>query len=308
MRCLKCCQSTNSGEFHPKCAQSVFGQRHPPRLDTTMDELEHLAQWIISHHIALTGVQRKLSLTLDEQAPERFTIVGALGGNYILKPPSPQFPELPENEHLTMLLAAHLGIKTAANSLIRMADRQLAYITRRFDRVNGSKIALEDLCQLTETLTEHKYRGSHERVGKHIAKYSTIRGDDLLRFFELTVFCFQTGNADMHLKNFAMVEDDDDFVLSPAFDLLSTRLILSEAIDAEELALTLNGKKAKLTRGDFLKFASTIGLPERVAAATVTRLASQAGSCESLIKASFLAPAAQQAYRDLLLERSARLL
>jgi serine/threonine-protein kinase HipA len=308
MKCLKCSRPVNTGEFHPSCAIKIFGRRVPPYLDTTEHELEKFAQILVNRRVAVTGVQRKLSLALNAGSPERFTIVGALGGHYILKPPSHEFPELPENEHLTMSLAQVFGIKTANFSLIRMADQKLAYLTQRFDRIDHRKIAVEDLCQLSELMTEQKYRSSHERLAKQIKKYSTIPGDDLLRYFELTVFCFLTGNADMHLKNFAMIEDEDDFVLSPAYDLLSTRLVLAETIDPEDLALSLNGKKAKLSRTDFLQFAVSIGVPMHVAEKVFHGFAKSMELAQDLIEMSFLSEALKTTYSDLLQDRMRRLI
>lgn len=307
MKCLKCCRTVDRGEFHPTCALEIFGRKSPPHLATTEDELETFAQALVTRRIAVTGVQRKLSLELSPSTPDRFTIVGALGGNYILKPPSHEYAALPENEHLTMTLASAFGIKTAIHSLIRMADGKLAYLTKRFDRTNHQKIAVEDLCQLSEVMTEQKYRSSHERVAKRIKKYSTIPGDDLLRYFELTLFCFLSGNADMHLKNFAMMSDQEDFVLTPAYDLLSTRLILKETVDPEELALSLNGKKSKLTRDDFFRFAENIGILERVATSVIARFAATLDQAQDLIKASFLPPQVQKQYAYLLQERMRRL-
>jgi serine/threonine-protein kinase HipA len=297
----------DSGDFHPTCALEIFGHKSPPHLATTEDELEKLTKVFVSRRIAVTGVQRKLSLELSSSTPDRFTIVGALGGNYILKPPSHEYAALPENEHLTMTLAAAFGIKTAKHSLIRMADGKLSYLTKRFDRASHQKIAVEDLCQLSEAMTEHKYRSSHERVAKQIKKYSSIPGDDLLRYFELTLFCFLTGNADMHLKNFAMMQDQDDFVLTPAYDLLSTRLILEESIDPEELALSLNGKKSKINRNDFFRFAENMGILERVAASVIARFESTLVQAQELIRLSFLTPKLQGKYADILRERMSRL-
>lgn len=306
MKCLKCCRTIDAGDFHPTCALEIFDQKSPPHLATTEAELETFAQALVTRRIAVTGVQRKLSLELSPSTPDRFTIVGALGGNYILKPPSHEYAALPENEHLTMSLATTFGIKTATHSLIRMADGKLAYLTKRFDRTNHQKIAVEDLCQLSEVMTDQKYRSSHERVAKQIKKYSTIPGDDLLRYFELTLFCFLTGNADMHLKNFAMMWDQEDFVLTPAYDLLSTRLILEKSIDSEELALSLNGKKSKLTRIDFFRFAENIGIMERVAASVIARCATTLDQAQDLIQRSFLPPELQRKYGALLKERMSR--
>jgi serine/threonine-protein kinase HipA len=106
------------------------------------------------------------------------------------------------------------------------------------------------MCQLTEKLTEHKYRGSYEQIGKAILQYSANPLLDIINFFEQVIFCFLTGNADMHLKNFSLIKSSaTGYVLSPTYDMVATTLVVPE--DAEELALTLNGKKRKLKRQDF---------------------------------------------------------
>mgnify|MGYP000953259874 CR=1 FL=1 len=165
-KCLYCYKelNTNETDFHKACSKQFFGSATPPLLTLNKELLETLAKEIILKSIAVTGVQPKLSLQLEKTRNEtpRLTLVG-LYGDYILKPPSEQYPCLPENEDLTMHLAEAAGIRTASHSLIRLSSGELAYITRRFDRQNGQKIAVEDFCQLTETLTEHKYRGSENR-------------------------------------------------------------------------------------------------------------------------------------------------
>lgn len=209
-RCLYCYLplSKEETDFHEKCCKKFFGTSTPPIFDYTNEEMQQLAEQIVSRSIAVTGVQPKLSLTLEKTANDpkknRLTIVG-LWGNFILKPPTSEFPNLSENEDLTMHLAKLFKIKTADHSLIRLKSGELAYITKRFDRINGDKLAMEDMCQLTETLTEDKYRSSIERVGKKIKQFSSVPGLDTINFFELVLFSFITGNADMHLKNFSLL-------------------------------------------------------------------------------------------------------
>jgi serine/threonine-protein kinase HipA len=161
-----------------------------------------------------------------------------------------------------MHLANELGIEVAKHSLVRLKSGKLAYITKRFDREETNKIACEDLCQLTETLTEHKYRGSYEKVGKTITQYSTQSGLDTLHYFQLVLFSFISGNADMHLKNFSMMEKNDGtFCLSPAYDLVSTHLVIQD--ETEQMSLNLNGKKNKISRKDFDALGLNLQLTEK---------------------------------------------
>ena len=186
--CLYCYKplKENQIDFHPACCKKIFNTKNVPVLDYSEDQMLELADQVIKSQIAVTGVQPKLSLEIarnpDDQKERRFTIVGLWGG-YILKPPTKQFPSLPELEDLTMNLATLSKIDTVPHSLIRLNNGKLAYITKRIDRAEGKKIHMEDMCQLTERLTEFKYRGSYEQIGKAIQKYSANPGLDLINFF-----------------------------------------------------------------------------------------------------------------------------
>lgn len=264
MKCLICYKPLTPKEtdYHLKCISSVFGLKKMPEIDIDEKNLSDYAKKIIGANTAITGVQPKLSLWLEKTKKSiRFTIVDDKS-NYIIKPESETYLSLPENEDLCMHLANVLGIEVAKHSLVRLKSGKLAYITKRFDREETNKIASEDLCQLTETLTEHKYRGSYEKVGKTITQYSTQSGLDTLHYFQLVLFSFISGNADMHLKNFSMIEKNDGtFYLSPAYDLVSTHLVIKD--ETEQMSLNLNGKKNKISRKDFDSLGSNLQLTEK---------------------------------------------
>ncbi len=255
-RCLYCYQPLSDAEidFHPTCSRKLFGKPQPPVIDFNESQLEEMASKIIRSHSTVTGVQAKLSLTIakgdTKNDPERFTIVGLWGG-YILKPSTPHYNHLPEVEDLTMHLADIAGIKTVPHSLIRLSSGNLAYITKRIDRNKKQKIHMEDMCQITERQTEDKYNGSHEQIAKAILKYSANPGLDVVNFYEQVLFSYLTGNADMHLKNFSLINTPGiGYTLAPAYDMVSTALV--NPAENEELALTLNGRKRKITKNDFV--------------------------------------------------------
>ena len=254
--CLYCYLplAENETDFHAACSKKIFGQPIPPELPYTEEKMEELAKQIVRSQMTVTGVQPKLSLHLtsgeSKNDPKRFTIVGLWGG-YILKPPSVQYPQLPEVEDLTMHLASIAKIRVVPHSLIRLQSGNLAYITERIDRNRKTKLHMEDMCQITERLTEDKYHGSYERIAKAIFTYSANPGLDVVNFFEQVLFSFLTGNADMHLKNFSLLSQSGlGYLLSPAYDMVATTLV--NPADTEELALTLNGKKSKIRRKDFI--------------------------------------------------------
>jgi len=264
MRCFYCYQqlSENEVDFHASCSKKIFGTSTPPELLYDESQMNELALKVIQSQITVTGVQPKLSLNLasgeKKSDPKRFTIVG-LWGNYILKPPTGNYSQMPEVEDLTMHLARIARINTVPHALIRLKSGQLAYITKRIDRDSKHKLHMEDMCQLTERLTEHKYHASYEQIGKAILKYSSNPGLDVVNFCEMVLFSFLTGNADMHLKNFSLIYDPASGpVLSPAYDMLSTALV--NPADDEDLALTLNGKKKRIKRSDFEAAFTTLKL------------------------------------------------
>jgi len=303
--CLYCYLplSENAQDFHPTCVKKMFGTSTAPIIDFHLKQIEDLAKQIIVKSLAVTGVQPKLSLELEKHKNKfpRLTIIG-LHGNYILKPPSTQYKELPQNEDLTMHLASLVDITTAQHCLIRLQSGELAYITKRFDRIKKEKIAQEDFCQLTENLTEHKYRGSIENVAKTTVKFTANKGIEILRLFELTLFCYLTGNSDMHLKNFALLENPlGEFELSPAYDLLSTSLVIED--DKEESALTINGKKSKLKKKDFNALALSMNINKKTLENIYTRFENILPIWIELIKESFLSTEMQHNYIEIIESR-----
>jgi serine/threonine-protein kinase HipA len=308
-KCLYCYLplKENEVDLHPSCSKKLFGTEIPPEIDFSLEDIEELAIKILGRSSSVTGVQPKLSLEIskEKKGKNRLTIVG-LWGNYILKPPFDRFPEMLEVEDLTMHLAEIAGIKTAKHSLIKFKSGELSFISKRFDRLKSSKLHLEDMAQITEMLTERKYSGSMEKVGKAILKHSDYSGNDVIRFFELTLFCFITGNADMHLKNFSLLtNEDDEVILSPAYDLLSTKLLMPE--DKEELALTLNGKKNNLRKKDFELFAEKLGINAKVKESVYKKFFSSIDIFNEIIERSFLKEESKALYKDLIEERIHRI-
>ncbi len=310
--CLICYQSLDdrSNRYHPHCCRKLFGQRTAPQFPYVYGELKEVAKKVVRSRITIPGVQAKLSLHLDNSLKKnsRFTLVG-LWGNFILKPPLEAYPHMPEIEHLTMHLASLFKIETVPHGLIFLKSGETAYITRRIDRLpGGGKLHMEDMCQLSERLTEDKYRGSMEQIGKIIRKFSSNPLFDCIRFFDVALFSFLTGNADMHLKNFSLIYPIKDMVkLAAAYDLLSTRLLIPEKDDPEELALTVNGKKRKLTLRDFSSLAANLGLNEKQVENVFKRFSKAIPESHTAIEHGFLPKDKAEEYRQLLAGRAERL-
>lgn len=307
-KCLYCYQRLEEGQrdFHPNCARKFFGTKDAPILEYKHEDLNQLAEQVIRAQTSLTGVQPKLSLNLNKHdGCNRLTIVG-LWGDYIFKPQTEAYPQLPENEDLTMHLAEAAKIKVVPHSLIRLSDGKLGYITKRIDRTkNGEKIDMEDMCQLTLHPTEYKYKSSYEQIARTITKYSSTPKLDLTNYMQLLLYCFVTGNNDMHLKNFSLYCPEKDYLLAPAYDLLNTTIVNPK--DKEELALPLSGRKTKLRVADFLNTARTIGLEESVVLRLIKGLQEALPKWQVLIQSSFLDENMKKAYQELIMSRLSRL-
>lgn len=302
-RCLYCYKELNdeSSDYHPRCSTKIYGSPIPPILPYGKKDLIRLAEKVIRSRTTLTGVQPKLSLDIEkvEKSSKRFTIVG-LWGRYILKPQSQHYEQLPELEDLTMHLAEIAKIKVVPHSLIRFQDGDLCYITKRIDRgTKGEKFAMEDMCQLTGRLTEYKYKGSYEQIAKHILKYSSTPKLDVVNFWEQVLFSWITGNSDMHLKNFSLYSNKPDiYVLTPAYDLLATKLVIPE--DSEELALTLGGKKKKIKKTDFVTAMQSTGLEEKIIKNILDKFRKASSGWMDFIDLSFVREETKERYKNLI--------
>ena len=256
--------------------------------------------------MSIQGMQPKLSARL-QVSQGRFAIVDS-GGEWIVKPQHHIYPQLPENEDLTMKLATHAGLTVPVHGLIRCSDESLSYVIRRFDRPRrGIKLAQEDFAQLTGRNRKTKYDSSMEQLVPVLDRHCTFPQLERLNLFRLTLFCFVTGNEDMHLKNFSLVTRDDKVGMSPAYDLLNTTIALSAA--QEEVALPLRGKKRKLTDDDWLFYwaRERLELTEKSIQRVLTEFQRSTGRWTTLIERSFLSTGMKEAYSALLGYRLASL-
>lgn len=311
MRCL-CCGKTlstpNETGWHKACIKRFFGTTELPEIDISNETLNLLATETTNKGFTVPGVQKKLSLHLvSDGSKPRLTLVNYPTG-YILKPQVAEFEALPESEQLIMEMADMAGISTVPHALIK-GSGGLAYITKRVDRNltkdNIEMLAMEDFCQLDLRLTEDKYRGSYERCAKIIKKYSSRIGIDITEFYIRLVFCFIVGNSDMHLKNFSLIETAEgsqEYVLSPAYDLLPVNANLPE--DKEQFALTMNGKKMHILKGDFLKFASTCDIPRKTAIKLIQNLVSYTPKWLKMCDDSILPDDLKERLRQIIIERT----
>ncbi len=255
--------------------------------------------------ISIQGVQPKLSVLLRVKE-QRFVLVDR-GGHYIFKPQAADYVQVPENEDVTMRLAALAGIDVPLHGLLYGRDGELTYFIKRFDRFGrDGKIHVEDFAQLSGHDRDTKYRSSMEQVGRIIEKFCTFPVVEKVKLMRLTLFSFLVGNEDMHLKNFSVIRQKGIILLSPAYDLLNTTIPLAQP--EEELALPLNARKNRLKRNDFLVFASKrLHLSRRVIEKMLDQFSMVRAEWEAMIRVSFLSEEMKEKYLNLLDERFGRI-
>ena len=260
----------------------------------------------LADKLSIQGVQPKLSAKLNVRA--QTFVVTERGGTFILKPPNPDYPELPANEDLTMHMAACVGIEVPPHGLVQAQDGAWTYFIRRFDRLpRGKKIAVEDFAQLSGRDRDTKYSASMEQVVGVIDAHCTFPVVERMKFFLRVLFCFLTGNEDMHLKNFSLWTQSGTTSLAPAYDYLNTTIALNKA--TEELALPLRGKKSRLKANDFMLYLGhdRLRLTDAVIADICNTLQNALPNWLGWIDRSFLSADMRESYRAVLLERMGRL-
>ncbi|MBI4054494.1 MAG: HipA domain-containing protein [Elusimicrobia bacterium] len=266
MKLCLCCQkpTDEDGRYHARCLKQLFGAARAPKIPFSVADLPRK---IISTgaRMSISGMQIKASIRLD--AEKSALEVVASGGTYILKPEPSQFEELPQNENLCMNIAAELGINVPPHGLFPMADGQLCYVIKRFDRRGGEPLRNETMFQILEATD--KYSGSLEQIGKAIREHATNVGLDTIDFFERALLSFLIGNGDMHLKNWALLIDGKKIGLAPCYDFISSRILIP---NEEDSALTINGKKNKLKRPDFDALAASLKIDSKAAANSFEKL------------------------------------
>lgn len=306
--CKVCLDPVRTGDaYHRRCAQRLFGSACVPIIEVEQAKLHALAG-VMVEHTSISGTQRKISLGFTQDRAR--LRVPDIGGEYILKPQTGTYPSLPENEHLTMQLGALFGLEIPPCGLVPLDDGSLAYIVARFDRSKGGrKLRQEDFCQLAVKSPKEKYTGSAELCARLIRHYSGQPGVDLLKLYRQWVFSWWAGNGDLHLKNLALLSPpagspDRLYRLSPAYDLLCTRLV----IDDDPMALPMGGRDRRFSRASWIAFARYCDIPLRAADRILAHPRRLADHAEQLVQRSYLPEPMKQAYTLLLQERSEALI
>ena len=289
-------------EYDDKTLRDMFGKPISPVILFSMAEVSRQAQRLAGK-MSISGVQPKLSVRLDGEE----LVPTQRNGRYILKPQTLTFAELPQNEYLCMQMGKRFGLLTADCLLLELSDGSPAYLVKRFDRrKKGRKVAklhCEDMQQILGG--RDKYSGSHEQIARTIDAHCTLGSVELQRLFEMTIFNFAIGNGDAHKKNFSLLTADGRTSLSPAYDLVSSRLVIPN--ESDELSLTVGGKQNRLTRRDFDQFARYLKITDVYADKKLAQLVELGGEFGRMIADSALSDALRERFAEILTSRLKRL-
>lgn len=320
------CPGTLAPGFHtysPACLRRMFNGRKVSHVLPYLppQESEADAEKFLENRkrISISGVQEKLSLLLEKNRL-RLTRPGE-HGEYILKPIPRDVmrpDQVPANEHLTMQIAHQVyNLQVAENALIFFRNGEPAYITRRFDvKPDGMRHGQEDMASLAGR-TKHtagsdfKYEGSYEEIARIIELTVPAYRVELEKLFSLIVFNYLFSNGDAHLKNFSLIDTAyGDYVLSPAYDLLCTRLHVDDSYFALKGALFSGDYETESFQAngfyaydDFYEFGLRIGLQEKRMAGILHVFRQDHAAVHQLIDRSFLREDMKESYRKYYLER-----
>ncbi|MCK4947124.1 MAG: HipA domain-containing protein [Candidatus Aureabacteria bacterium] len=283
--------------MNEKFLKEMFNSSKWPVIDFNLGDISQKAQKLAGK-LSISGVQPKLSVKLDKK--QNMLIPAAEGGEYILKPQTSTFPNIPENEQCCMTIAEELGIDIPLHCLIPLKDQSLAYVVKRFDREKNGKIHQEDFAQILEETD--KYRGSVEQIGRKLKEISSAPGYDTQLLFERVVLNFILGNGDAHLKNYSIsYRDRDNIRLTPAYDIVCSKLVLP---NEEDSAITIDGEKNKLRQEDFDKLAEYLNIPVKI---RYEKFEKKFDVMRKIIEASRIDRGKQQKFLEIIQERISRL-
>ncbi len=302
--------------FYEPCGDAQYSTKGLFLLSKSLKSLQNLPfsaeeqrQEAILHaeKLSIQGVQPKLGAHLNVRK-QCFELLDT-HSTFILKPQNRDFSQLPENEAVTMRMAAACGIEVPASGLIRSKDDSLTYFIQRFDRVSKTqKWHVEDFAQLTNNNREKKYDSSMERIADVLEQFCSFPMLEKIKLFRLVLFNFLVGNEDAHLKNFSLITRNDKIEMSPAYDLLNTTIVLRGA-NIEEMALPLSGKKRKLTSDLLVRYygQERLKLSPKSIEQVLADLKKAVPIWHNLLEICFLNAHSKEKYKELL-ERRAKIL
>jgi serine/threonine-protein kinase HipA len=299
--CL-CCQLPleEKGRYHAKCLKALWGRAVVPRIPFAAADLPEMVV-AADGRMSISGVQAKALVRLNKETAD--IDIAPTGSTHILKPEPNQYQDLPQLENTCMSMASTLGMPVPPHGLFPMSDGRLCYIVKRFDRTeDGGKIQNETMFQLLGATD--KYEGSLESIGKAIRAHAENVGLDTIDFFERVLFCFLTGNGDMHTKNWALLIRGKKASLAPCYDLVSSKVYIARE---EDSALTLNARRNKLKRSDFEALANFLRIDPKAAANSFDKMKAARERLRAMCVGSELNPSLRQKFEDAMNARFERL-
>ena len=300
-RCTSCFKLIVSGKIHRPCTLNMWGTVKKLKLKLAADHPESSFSRMI-YSGSISGAQRKGLFHLDSS--KGVLIPMSREAQYIIKPRG-DFPELPENEHVTMAIAKKLKFETPPFALMNVEKIGNIFAIKRFDRSDKGPLMVEDMAQIINVQSKNKYGSSCEKVAKAICQFSSAPSIDLIKYFRRLVFCYFVGNGDMHLKNWSLLENPralGTYILSPNYDLLNTRLALpKEKID---IGLTIKGKNRHLQRSYFEDFGKRrLNLNRKIIDKIFSEINLWWDVTQDFVKASLLQSKSKERYLEIVNER-----
>lgn len=300
-RCL-CCQQPLDGaaRYHDKCLKALWGKVVTPHIAFSLADLPAKVA-AAEGPLSIPGVQAKVLVRLNKQSSE--IEIAPTGSTHILKPEPDKYPGLPAMENVCMSMASALGLPVPPHGLFPLSDGRLCYIIKRFDRAeDGGKIQQETMFQLLGAVD--KYQGSLEALGQALRAHTENVGLDMIDFFERVLFCFLTGNGDMHLKNWALFVQGKKVSLAPCYDFVSSAVYITNDDDS---TLTIGAKKKNLARADFENFAVHLKIDTKAAASSFAKMRNSQEKLREMALCSELSLPMRQSLADVQSERFRRI-
>ncbi len=322
MNCQGCFKEVEEAGFCRKCLKDLFGGKkvsHQVPFNSPYKEDSELYR-NLTKKLSISGVQVKYSMKLDGDK----LVLTETGGQYILKPiPAGQFKDLeqaPANEHLTMQLAGQLfKIKVPPTGIVYFSDGTPAYLVKRFDvKPDGSKYQQEDFAQIAQVSEQthgknYKYDLSYEEIGSLIRQHIPMYSIEVEKFFRLVLFNYIFCNGDAHVKNFsAMRSDAGDYILTPAYDLLCTKI--HSPAESDMALMLFKGRFSHAynangfyTRADFLEFGAVLGIKDTRVKKVLDELTVDRPETDNMIDSSFLGATSRKSYKQFYKDRRSRI-
>lgn len=302
-KCFCCHKNTEGEQYHLRCLRKLFGHKWVPEIPYALSDMPDAVSKE-GGRMSISGVQIKASCRVITSS-QKIKIV-SVQGTHILKPQPAEYPGLPQCENLCMNIAAGLGMRVPPHGLFQMKDNTPCYIIARFDRgPRGTKHQVEDMAQILSYHSDDKYNASMEKIGKAIWKFTSNPGLEVLDFFERVLLSHIIGNGDMHLKNWSIMREESNLIrLTPCYDFIASSIYISSE---EETALTINGKKNKLSRSDFEIFANYLEIEPKSREMTFRKFIQARESIIEMINNSEMIPEYRDKLRGLVENRFTRL-